>query len=59
MPFSSTYVNTCQQGLKQRPWGIGGAGNHWAVFLLRDWEESQMDAEEAILEDKQQVLALQ
>ncbi|KAF4798536.1 zinc finger B-box domain containing [Turdus rufiventris] len=54
--FGSTYVNTCQQGLKQRPWGIEGAGNHWAVFLLRDWEESQMDAEEAILEDKRQVL---
>lgn len=52
-------MNTCQQGLKQRPWGIEGAGNHWAVFLLRDWEESQMDAEEAILEDKRQVLALQ
>ncbi|XP_059710879.1 zinc finger B-box domain-containing protein 1 [Haemorhous mexicanus] len=27
--------------------------------IFGDWEESQMDAEEAILEDKQQVLALQ
>ncbi|KAL2301345.1 hypothetical protein Nmel_011916, partial [Mimus melanotis] len=27
--------------------------------ILGDWEESQLDAEEAILEDKQQVLALQ
>lgn len=44
---------------KLRTWGVGGAGNHWGVFLLRDWEESQMDDEEAILEDKQQVLALQ
>lgn len=59
VPFSPTHVNICQQGFKQRPWGTGGTGNHWGVFLLRDWEESQVDAEEAILEDKQQVLALQ
>lgn len=59
VPFSSTYVNICQQGLKQRTWGIWGAGNHCGVFLLRDWDERQMDDEEAILEDKQQVLALQ
>lgn len=58
MPFSSAYVNICQQGLEQRTWGVGGAGNHWGVFLFRDWEQSQMDDEEAILEDKLQVLAL-
>jgi len=29
------------------------------MFLLRDWAESQVDDEEEILEDKQQVLALQ
>ncbi|KAM7013729.1 zinc finger B-box domain-containing protein 1 [Passerculus sandwichensis] len=33
--------------------------DHDSFDLFGDWEESQMDAEEAILEDKQQVLALQ
>ncbi|XP_063023442.1 zinc finger B-box domain-containing protein 1 isoform X2 [Melospiza melodia melodia] len=33
--------------------------DHDTFDLFGDWEESQMDAEEAILEDKQQVLALQ
>ncbi|XP_074403584.1 zinc finger B-box domain-containing protein 1 isoform X1 [Zonotrichia albicollis] len=33
--------------------------DHNTFDLFGDWEESQMDAEEAILEDKQQVLALQ
>ncbi|XP_071294237.1 zinc finger B-box domain-containing protein 1 isoform X4 [Agelaius tricolor] len=33
--------------------------DHDPFDIFGDWEESQMDAEEAILEDKQQVLALQ
>ncbi|XP_062355331.1 zinc finger B-box domain-containing protein 1 [Cinclus cinclus] len=33
--------------------------DHDTFDIFGDWEESQMDAEEAILEDKQQVLALQ
>ncbi|XP_041323969.1 zinc finger B-box domain-containing protein 1 [Pyrgilauda ruficollis] len=33
--------------------------HHDTFDIFGDWEESQMDAEEAILEDKQQVLALQ
>ncbi|XP_038001805.1 zinc finger B-box domain-containing protein 1 isoform X2 [Motacilla alba alba] len=33
--------------------------DHDTFDIFGDWEESQMDAEEAVLEDKQQVLALQ
>uniref|UniRef100_A0A8C3QMS5 Zinc finger B-box domain-containing protein 1 n=1 Tax=Cyanoderma ruficeps TaxID=181631 RepID=A0A8C3QMS5_9PASS len=33
--------------------------DHDTLDIFGDWEESQMDDEEAILEDKQQVLALQ
>ncbi|XP_030810529.1 zinc finger B-box domain-containing protein 1 [Camarhynchus parvulus] len=33
--------------------------DHDTFDIFGDWEESQIDAEEAILEDKQQVLALQ
>ncbi|KAL9845270.1 zinc finger B-box domain-containing protein 1 [Geothlypis trichas] len=33
--------------------------DHDTFDIFGDWEESQVDAEEAILEDKQQVLALQ
>ncbi|XP_056355280.1 zinc finger B-box domain-containing protein 1 [Oenanthe melanoleuca] len=33
--------------------------DHDTFDIFGDWEESQMDSEEAILEDKQQVLALQ
>ncbi|XP_053807726.1 zinc finger B-box domain-containing protein 1 isoform X1 [Vidua chalybeata] len=33
--------------------------DHNSFDIFGDWEESQMDAEEAVLEDKQQVLALQ
>ncbi|XP_066050006.1 zinc finger B-box domain-containing protein 1 [Chamaea fasciata] len=33
--------------------------DHDTLDILGDWEESQVDDEEAILEDKQQVLALQ
>ncbi|XP_058668539.1 zinc finger B-box domain-containing protein 1 [Ammospiza caudacuta] len=72
MPWSGHESNSslaCEDGTSSsRAMGISANADfqntleledHDTFDLFGDWEESQMDAEEAILEDKQQVLALQ
>ncbi|XP_039930197.1 zinc finger B-box domain-containing protein 1 isoform X3 [Hirundo rustica] len=60
---------TCEDGTSGRAWekicenadfqSTPELKDHDTFDIFGDWEESQMDDEEAVLEDKQQVLALQ